>query len=637
MDKIIQICSQNDYQHITNFEWYITVLVELSRMEGGTKHGKLIASQMMDVTIRVATIRPFSVSQMALLLENHNVLLGPNSRSATASEVLYAASWICGEFAEHLSAPQDTLRALFKSKAVTSLPGHILSIYLQNGMKLFAFIAEKSLSEDKTDEVQSLAQFLEDKVLKDLVSSSDLEVQERASVMFHFVKYVSKHLEKGDNISQDFSVFFAGELNPVAAKAQKKVPVPEGLDLDAWINEPPMPEESEESEQSEEEERSQHNNDVFGVKNSSYDSPARKAYVEPSAEQLKKSREARLAQQSSDPFYLKGGSKSSPMKSMNDIPIQSIDLDVPLQIQGLASSDQYLEMKNGKKDKRKKKHKKKTEDVEEMEDDAPSVLVSKNTEMPDGVEFSDGDNDNDDDKANDDPHRALGEINLDELDTPVPYVPKAVKDHEHPIEFFGAPTKKKEKEAKKEKKEKKEKKPKKEKKEKKEKRKVNGENETPKPAQEDDDMEFWLSPTKQQNKTAAVEEAKPKSKHKKKSKSKKATDNDQDLMPKTNGTVSSSPLALKMLASNKDLAMSYDIKRVPMDPDKMTAGVSFKNVGSNIIAGVELDFIDTPNIRSIRDDPEKGIKLDMELNPGQFEDHLFLFQVAFNFNENKFI
>lgn len=31
---------------------------------------------------------------------------------------------------------------------------------------------------------------------------------------------------------------FSGELNPVAPKAQKKVPVPEGLDLDAWINEP---------------------------------------------------------------------------------------------------------------------------------------------------------------------------------------------------------------------------------------------------------------------------------------------------------------------------------------------------------------------------------------------------------------
>lgn len=32
-------------------------------------------------------------------------------------------------------------------------------------------------------------------------------------------------------------VLYAGELNPVGPKAQRKVPIPEGLDLDAWINE----------------------------------------------------------------------------------------------------------------------------------------------------------------------------------------------------------------------------------------------------------------------------------------------------------------------------------------------------------------------------------------------------------------
>ena len=115
MDKIIQICSQNDYQHITNFEWYITVLVELTRMEGGTKHGKLIASQMMDVAIRVASIRPFCVGQMALLIENQHML---GTHNSTAFEVLYASSWICGEFAQHLADPKDTLKAMFKSKNV---------------------------------------------------------------------------------------------------------------------------------------------------------------------------------------------------------------------------------------------------------------------------------------------------------------------------------------------------------------------------------------------------------------------------------------------------------------------------------------------------------------------------------------
>ena len=100
--------------------------------------------------------------------------------------------------------------------------------------------------------------------------------------------------------------------------------------------------------------------------------------MEPTKEELQKIRESRLAQQSSDPFYLKESSSltaKSPLRSNNnvisDIPVQNIELDVPLKIAGLASSDQYLEMsKNGsnsKKDKKKKKnkkHKKKDGDME---------------------------------------------------------------------------------------------------------------------------------------------------------------------------------------------------------------------------------------------------------------------------------
>ena len=41
----------------------MSILVELTRMEG-TRHGHLIAAQMLDVAIRVQAIRPFSVSQM---------------------------------------------------------------------------------------------------------------------------------------------------------------------------------------------------------------------------------------------------------------------------------------------------------------------------------------------------------------------------------------------------------------------------------------------------------------------------------------------------------------------------------------------------------------------------------------------
>lgn len=123
LTKIIDICSQSNYQHITNFEWcvpmcspgevdqlhgghismapsyrYISILVELTRLEG-TRHGHLIAAQMLDVAIRVKAIRRFAVSQMSVLLDSAHLVASSTQRNGIC-EVLYAAAWICGEFSE---------------------------------------------------------------------------------------------------------------------------------------------------------------------------------------------------------------------------------------------------------------------------------------------------------------------------------------------------------------------------------------------------------------------------------------------------------------------------------------------------------------------------------------------------------
>lgn len=42
------------------------------------------------------------------------------------------------------------------------------------------------------------------------------------------MKHVQKLQAKGVPVAEEVSALFAGELNPVAPKAQKKVPVPEG-------------------------------------------------------------------------------------------------------------------------------------------------------------------------------------------------------------------------------------------------------------------------------------------------------------------------------------------------------------------------------------------------------------------------
>ena len=72
--KIIDICSQNSYAFITDFEWYITVLVELTHTQG-TTHGKRISDQLLDVCIRVNIIREFGVKNMVSIRFINSIFL----------------------------------------------------------------------------------------------------------------------------------------------------------------------------------------------------------------------------------------------------------------------------------------------------------------------------------------------------------------------------------------------------------------------------------------------------------------------------------------------------------------------------------------------------------------------------------
>ena len=139
---------------------YVSVLVELSQLEGGGgRHGAILAQQMMDVAIRfgsivhsqdilfrfsipplfrVAAIRPFATQQMALLVENSAVIMAKGRRNSSAEvrklemflfhfiwlKVLYAAGWLVGEFCEHLTSPVETLKAMLRALS-SSLPHHI--------------------------------------------------------------------------------------------------------------------------------------------------------------------------------------------------------------------------------------------------------------------------------------------------------------------------------------------------------------------------------------------------------------------------------------------------------------------------------------------------------------------------------
>ena len=146
----------------------------------------------------------------------------------------------------HLKEPEAVLDSILKSK-VSVLPGHIQAVFIHNLMKLFAHILHKASTADEKEQAQQVSCFITflnvdntnlsfhqtlcvlQERLTPFMQSADLEVQERASCAVHVLKVISKLQDAGEaDVIGELMQLFHGELNPVAPKAQRKVPVPEG-------------------------------------------------------------------------------------------------------------------------------------------------------------------------------------------------------------------------------------------------------------------------------------------------------------------------------------------------------------------------------------------------------------------------
>ncbi|XP_072260958.1 AP-3 complex subunit delta-1 isoform X2 [Pyxicephalus adspersus] len=667
LTKIIDICSQSNYQYITNFEWYISILVELTRLEG-TRHGHLIAAQMLDVAIRVKVIRKFAVSQMATLLDNAH-LLASNTQRNGICEVLYAAAWICGEFSEHLTEPHQTLEAMLRSK-VTTLPGHIQAVYVQNVVKLYSGILQHKEQDGDHQAAQEITRLMIER-LPQFVQSADLEVQERASCILQLMKYILKLQTKEVPVAEEVMALFAGELNPVAPKAQKKVPIPEGLDLDAWINEPPSDSESEDEKPKA----------IFQDEKQAHGKSSRPEIDE---EELARRRAARKEEQANNPFYIK--SSPSPQKLYQDspgvdhIPVVQIDLSVPLKVPGLPMSDQYVKLEEERRSKQrqeKEKKRKKVKDkkggksrrhhaihTESDEDISPAHQVDIITEeMPENALPSD-----DDDKDPNDPYRAL-DIDLDKPLADTEKLPvqrhrntENLKSPEKEASDLDSkvkrPSKKEKKQQESEKAKKKEKRKSKEKEEKTKQKKSSREEAAgakPEEEKEDDkatsdDMDFWL--------TSSLVPAQKSHRHKKKHKKEKEDAKQEKKVRKKkhhhhhhhhhneshegehtesvhNGTLDEEeqlpPMSsYSLLAENKYIKMMYDIQGDLQKESQVTVSIILENQSQSFLKNMELNVLDSLNTKMQRPEGASvhdGIPVPFQLPPGVSNEAQFVFSV----------
>lgn len=267
INKILDMCSSNNYGNLVDFDWYIDILIQLVRSAPIPNSSSLsdepstgrkdpssidvserIGDELRLVAVKVKALRSQATrAAESILISTYN---DTSSQLTSGSGVLRAVAWMVGEYASCLASPDGTLTALLQfTKATTSAEG--LIIYLQALPKILALI----VGDDQmawTPERKTMTSLLMARIihaLEPLAVHPDLEVQERAVEFSELLKLAAEAV-KGQETSTDgtqqdapllltqaIPLLFAGqELNSVAVGAQKNVPIPQGLDLDQPIN-----------------------------------------------------------------------------------------------------------------------------------------------------------------------------------------------------------------------------------------------------------------------------------------------------------------------------------------------------------------------------------------------------------------
>ena len=267
--QIVDMCAKHTYANITDFEWYIDVLVQLvglvplasmtksKNLEPPNEHNSTslgtgddtasyIGRELLNVAVRVSSVRSEAVQAAASLLslgENHASNLFDVPRGGGA---LRSAAWVVGEYAGHLKDVNATLTTITNTN-MASLHPAVLCAYLQTIPKLLAAVVLEQ-PDSWNAERQTMVPLLMAKLLylvEPLTTHPSLEVQERAVEFAELVKVGSQAVTDHSGHSDQGPLFLTkaipqlfgeSELNPVAPSAQRRIPPPHDLDLDRPLN-----------------------------------------------------------------------------------------------------------------------------------------------------------------------------------------------------------------------------------------------------------------------------------------------------------------------------------------------------------------------------------------------------------------
>ncbi|KAH8698249.1 putative AP-3 complex subunit delta [Talaromyces proteolyticus] len=262
--RILDICSRDNYSDIIDFEWYVNILGQLLKLLLRLNVGSFtlyndesmqespeadiamrIGSEIRNIAVRVKAIRKEATrtAESFLFLADHQ----QTQRTITSPHVgaLGPSAWLAGEFADCLAFPDRVLNILISPNS-KGLPGATLALYLQAMPKIFLQLlsSQPEFSTSSYAEYSiTLARLIT--FLEDLGAHPDLDVQERATEFLELLRLSEDALKSRFDTAQEVpflltwvipGIFKGFDLNSVAIGAQKKVPLPEHLDLDEAIN-----------------------------------------------------------------------------------------------------------------------------------------------------------------------------------------------------------------------------------------------------------------------------------------------------------------------------------------------------------------------------------------------------------------
>ncbi|KAH7528729.1 hypothetical protein FEM48_Zijuj05G0103100 [Ziziphus jujuba var. spinosa] len=132
LGSILSTCCRNVYEIIVDFDWYVSLLGEMSRIPHCQK-GDEIEKQLIDIGMRVEDVR-LELVRVARDLLIDPALLGNSFLYRTLS----AAAWVSGAYVEFSKNPFELMEALLQPRTYL-LPPLIRAVYLQSAFKVLVY------------------------------------------------------------------------------------------------------------------------------------------------------------------------------------------------------------------------------------------------------------------------------------------------------------------------------------------------------------------------------------------------------------------------------------------------------------------------------------------------------------------